>query len=105
MPDKPLVVVAGAGPAGLTFAHELLRHGGHRVLVLEPEAQVGGLARTVEHKGNRMDIGGHRFFSKSDRVLEWWANMLPFDLSRDVEIGYQNKSRTLTTSGIATHAS
>jgi len=93
MPPVKLAVVAGAGPAGLTFAHELLKENGYAVLILEPEAQVGGLARTVEHRGNRMDIGGHRFFSKSDRVLAWWADMLPFELAADTQIGYQNKSR------------
>jgi len=101
MPPSKLVVVAGAGPAGLTFAYELLRQEpGREVLVLEPEAQVGGLARTVEHRGSRMDIGGHRFFSKSDRVLAWWAEMLPFDLPADTEIGYQNKSRTVRAGGL-----
>jgi protoporphyrinogen oxidase len=99
--DKPLVVVAGAGPAGLTFAHELLLRGTHRVLVVEPEAQVGGLARTAVHGGKRLDLGGHRFFSKSDRVLEWWSKMLPFDLSGEVEIGYQNSKRRLSTSAVS----
>ncbi len=101
MPDAKLCVVAGAGPAGLTFAHELLERGGWRVLVLEPEPQVGGLARTARHGGKRLDLGGHRFFSKSDRVLAWWADMLPFDLSGDVEIGYQNSSRRLLSDSIA----
>ncbi len=95
MADKPLAVVAGAGPAGLTFAHELLQRGRHRVLLIEPEAQVGGLARTAVHGGKRLDLGGHRFFSKSDRVLEWWSSMLPFDLSGELEIGYQNSRRRL----------
>ena len=101
MADKPLVVVAGAGPAGLTFAHELLARGTHRVLIVEPEAQVGGLARTAVHGGKRLDLGGHRFFSKSDRVLEWWSSMLPFDLSGEVEIGYQNSKRRLSTERVA----
>ena len=40
---------------------------------------MGGISRTVNYKGNRIDIGGHRFFSKSDRVMEWWMNMLPLE--------------------------
>jgi len=100
VPHKKLAVIAGAGPAGLTCAYELLKQTGLIPLVLEPERRVGGLARTVEHNGSRMDIGGHRFFSKSDRVVAWWADMLPFDLPSDVEIGYQNKSRTLRAAGL-----
>ena len=99
MKEKRLAVVAGAGPAGLTFAYELLRQTDCRVLLLEPESQVGGLSRTVQYHGNRIDIGGHRFFSKSDRVMDWWAHMLPFDIPKELsdhfEIGYQNKRRTL----------
>jgi protoporphyrinogen oxidase len=72
---KPIVIM-GAGPAGLTAALELVRSG-HKVIVLEQEAQVGGISRTIEHRGNRMDIGGHRFFSKSDWVMAWWQEILP----------------------------
>jgi protoporphyrinogen oxidase len=99
MTEQKPVVVVGAGPAGLTFAYELLRQTDRRVLILELESQVGGLSRTVRHNGNRIDIGGHRFFSKSDRVMEWWSHMLPFDIPKELtdhfEIGYQNKRRTL----------
>ncbi len=72
------VVIAGAGPAGLTAAHELLRESADvRVIVLEAGSQVGGLARTERHRGNRIDIGGHRFFSKVDWVMKWWREVLP----------------------------
>ncbi|HZU82276.1 MAG TPA: NAD(P)/FAD-dependent oxidoreductase, partial [Polyangiaceae bacterium] len=60
-----------------TAAFELLRDGACRPIVLEESNTVGGLARTVVYKGNRIDIGGHRFFSKSDRVMEWWQRILP----------------------------
>ena len=73
----PTAVIIGAGPAGLTAAYELLQHGQHRVIVLECGAQVGGLSRTVLHHGNRIDIGGHRFFSRSKRVRNWWQQFLP----------------------------
>jgi protoporphyrinogen oxidase len=71
------VVIIGAGPAGLTAALELLRRSSHKPVVLEMLDDVGGISRTIEHKGNRMDIGGHRFFSKSDWVMNWWREIMP----------------------------
>ncbi len=71
-------VIIGAGPAGLTAAHELLsRSKEYSVTILEESDRIGGISQTVRYKGNRMDIGGHRFFSKDDRVTEWWYNILP----------------------------
>jgi protoporphyrinogen oxidase len=93
--DRKKVIVIGAGPAGLTAAFELAKTGKFEVLVLEADQQVGGISRTVNYKGNLIDIGGHRFFSKSDRVLEWWAQFLPvIDTTQDhQEITYHNKSK------------
>ena len=73
------IVVIGAGPAGLTAASELLRQEREpvRVIVLEASGEIGGISRTVQVRGRRMDIGGHRFFSKSDRVMSWWRERLP----------------------------
>ena len=72
------VVIIGAGPAGLTAAYELLRQPeAYRVTILEEDTRIGGISKTVAHGGNRIDIGGHRFFSKDDRVTAWWENMLP----------------------------
>ena len=73
------VIVIGAGPAGLTAAYELLkdRSGEYEVTVLEETKDIGGISKTVNYKGNRMDMGGHRFFSKMPEVNEWWSNMLP----------------------------
>jgi len=72
-------VIAGAGPAGLTAALELLDATDVRPIVFESDDLVGGLAKTVVHNGNRMDIGGHRFFSKSARVMDWWVRILPLE--------------------------
>jgi protoporphyrinogen oxidase len=77
-------IIIGAGPAGLTAALELVRRTGIRPIVLEATDAIGGLSRTVEYKGNRMDIGGHRFFSKSDRVMQWWLDLMPLESSADV---------------------
>jgi protoporphyrinogen oxidase len=91
------VIVIGAGPAGLTAAYELAKTGKYDVLVLEADHQVGGISRTVNYKGNLIDIGGHRFFSKSDRVLEWWAQFLPvIDTSQDHQaITYHNSTKAI----------
>lgn len=72
------VVIIGAGPAGLTAAYELLKAPEeYRVTVLEASDRIGGISQTIRYKGNRMDIGGHRFFSKDDRVTKWWYDILP----------------------------
>ena len=76
-PRRRVAVIIGAGPAGLTAALELLERTDIQPIVLEATDAIGGLARTVQYKGNRLDIGGHRFFSKSERVNEWWARHMP----------------------------
>ena len=80
MTDKQSVVIIGGGPAGLTAAWELIKDGGadkYDVTVLEGTREFGGISRTVKHNGNRMDIGGHRFFSKDERIMDWWKTVLP----------------------------
>lgn len=72
------VLVIGAGPAGLTAAYELLHQSkDYDVTVFEESDCFGGISRTVNYKGNRMDMGGHRFFSKVPEVNAWWEKMLP----------------------------
>lgn len=75
--DKQTAIIIGAGPAGLTGAYELAGRTDIQPVVYEASDQVGGVSRTVNYKGNRIDIGGHRFFSKSERVMRWWTNILP----------------------------
>lgn len=75
--SRKIAVIAGAGPAGLTAAYELLARTDIMPIVCEETSAIGGIAQTYNYKGNRIDIGGHRFFSKSDRVMNWWFNILP----------------------------
>jgi protoporphyrinogen oxidase len=93
-------IIIGAGPAGLTAAYELLTRTGIKPIVLEKSDYVGGIARTVQYHGNRLDIGGHRFFSKSDRVVEWWLKILPLQASESgrVTTKYHGMERDVTPS-------
>lgn len=70
-------IIVGAGPAGLTAAYELLTKTKIKPIVFEESNEIGGISRTVRYKGNHIDIGGHRFFSKSDRVMNWWRGIMP----------------------------
>jgi protoporphyrinogen oxidase len=110
--DKPgrFAVIAGAGPAGLTAALELLRRSDITPLIFEADTQVGGISKTVNYRGNRMDLGGHRFFSKSDWVMRWWQEILPVAQRHAAEssalrIHYQGGSRDLTPEVLGATAS
>jgi protoporphyrinogen oxidase len=99
-------VIIGAGPAGLTAGLELVRAGKRDVVVLEATNEIGGISRTINYKGNRIDIGGHRFFSKSDWVMDWWREMLPVAMppgaigEKEFRVAYQGASRLLGTGDI-----
>ncbi|MEK7755470.1 MAG: NAD(P)-binding protein, partial [Acidobacteriota bacterium] len=93
-------VIIGAGPAGLTAAHELLTRTAIEPVVLEKSEYMGGISRTVNYKGNRIDIGGHRFFSKSDRVMQWWLKIMPAEArAAGQAITYQHQRREVDASG------
>ena len=70
-------IIIGAGPAGLTAAYELLKRTDIKPIVLEESEIIGGISATLTYKNNHIDMGGHRFFSKSERVMNWWLNVLP----------------------------
>lgn len=93
MPKKAVII--GAGPAGLTAAYELLERSDIVPVILEENDFVGGISATLDYKHNKIDMGGHRFFSKSDRVMNWWLSILPLQgkpskddiiLKREVEL-------------------
>jgi protoporphyrinogen oxidase len=105
------VVIIGAGPAGLTAAWELAEAGVRDVTVLEATGAVGGLSQSVEYKGNRIDIGGHRFFSKSDWVMDWWTRMLPLAAGpgldagdRELVLAFQGRQRRLDGAAAASES-
>jgi len=94
-------IIIGAGPAGLTAAYELLTRSDIRPIVIEMSDQVGGISRTTNYKGNRIDIGGHRFFSKSDRVMNWWFQHLSLQgqaSASPLRVSYQGGSRDVAPS-------
>ena len=99
-------LIIGAGPAGLTAAFELIKRTDIQPIVLEKSEDMGGISRTVRYKGNRMDIGGHRFFSKSDRVMNWWMEVMPVeaqtgDAAESHTITYQRQTREVQASSTA----
>jgi len=99
MPQKKAIII-GAGPAGLTAALELLNKTDIIPIIFEMSGDIGGIAKTVNYKGNRIDIGGHRFFSKSDRVMQWWFDVFPVEQQpigskEPMQIHYQGKNRAL----------
>jgi protoporphyrinogen oxidase len=96
-------IIIGAGPAGLTAAIEVQRQSGLKPILIEASHDVGGISRTVRYKGNRMDIGGHRFFSKSDRVMRWWLELMPVEAGAGDggQLRYQGQQRDLPDSTAA----
>ncbi|HOV75823.1 MAG TPA: NAD(P)/FAD-dependent oxidoreductase [Candidatus Hydrogenedentes bacterium] len=86
-PKSGTAIIIGAGPAGITAAYELAHRTDLRPVILESCDQVGGISKTVRFQGNRLDLGGHRFFTKSDRVLDWWLNLLPLERSAETPDG------------------
>jgi protoporphyrinogen oxidase len=96
-------IIIGGGPAGLTAAYELLARTDIKPIVLEKSMALGGISRTINYKGNRIDIGGHRFFSKSDRVMKWWLHQLPMQQTADggpaIHTAYQGRTHELHAVG------
>jgi protoporphyrinogen oxidase len=97
---KKIALIAGAGPAGLTAALELLRRTDVHPVVVEADTQVGGISKTINYRGNRMDLGGHRFFSKSDWVMDWWQQIMPVAAGTDpLSLTYHGRSHEFSPVG------
>jgi protoporphyrinogen oxidase len=98
-------IIIGAGPAGLTAAYELLTRTDIIPVIIEKSVDIGGISKTVNYKGNRIDIGGHRFFSKSDRVMNWWMKMMPVqpEEKKAFTVTYQRHSRTVKAEECLSH--
>lgn len=96
---KKIAIIIGGGPAGLTAAYEFLEKTDIQPIVIEMGSFWGGISRTEEQNGNRIDIGGHRFFSKSDEVMQWWQNILPiYSENKELNITYRNQDKKIDIS-------
>lgn len=84
MKQKTALII-GAGPAGLTAAYELLLNSNIKPVIYEATNDTGGISKTVEYKGNLLDIGGHRFFSKSEKIMKWWQSLFPVKDLKDAK--------------------
>ena len=94
MTQKQAILI-GAGPAGLTAAYELLDKTNIKPIIFEATKDIGGISKTVNYKGNRIDIGGHRFFSKSEKIMQWWLNILPLQETKQTnEYKLKNETRS-----------
>ena len=100
MNEKKKVVIIGAGPAGITATCELAKQGGDfDITLLEESQELGGISRTVRYNGNRMDIGGHRFFSKSEEVMNWWKDLMPLQGSNSFDDELLGREKPLVKGG------
>ena len=94
------VIIIGAGPAGLTAGYELLKDNEeYEVVILEEDKQVGGISKTVRYNGNRMDIGGHRFFSKDENVMKFWEDLMPIQGAPSYDDKKLNREKPLKEGG------
>lgn len=99
MGDKKTAIIIGAGPAGLTAAYELLEKSNIHPIVIEKENFVGGISRTVNYKGNRIDIGGHRFFTKNEQVQKIWNELMPIQGEPSIDDKILNNEKNLHIGG------
>ena len=79
--EKENIIIIGAGPAGLSCAYYLLKYTDFKPVIIEASEFIGGISRTHIHNGNRMDLGGHRFFTKSEEVMNLWKEIFPVQTS------------------------
>ncbi len=93
-------IIIGGGPAGLTAGYELLKKSDeYEVIILEQSETLGGISRTVRHNGNRMDIGGHRFFSKDKNVTAFWSELMPTQGAPSIDDKILGREKPLVSGG------
>lgn len=98
---KKNIIIIGAGPAGLSAGYEILKNSDqYDVIILEKTDKIGGISRTVCHNGNRMDIGGHRFFSKDENITKWWLEILPMQGKQTIDDILLNQKKELDDSNV-----
>ena len=95
------VIIIGAGPAGLTAGYELLKNDNneYEVIILEETQEIGGISKTVKYNGNRMDIGGHRFFSKDKNVMDFWEELMPVQGANSFDDEILDREKPLVNGG------
>lgn len=93
------VIIIGAGPAGLTSAYELSKNKEYKIVVLEESNDIGGISKTIKYNNNRMDIGGHRFFSKNEKVMNFWKEIMPLQGEISLDDKKLNREASLEKGG------
>lgn len=95
------VVIIGAGPAGLTAGYELLKDNKdeYEVIILEEDTRIGGISKTVNVNGNRMDLGGHRFFSKDEEIMDFWKELMPIQGELSFDDKKLNREKPIVEGG------
>jgi len=93
-------IIIGGGPAGLTAGYDLLlKSDEYEVIILEQSDVLGGISRTVKYNGNRMDIGGHRFFSKDRAVTDFWEKLMPTQGAPSIDDKILGREKPLVKGG------
>ena len=96
---KGTAIIIGAGPAGLTAAYELLKQTSIKPFILEATDQIGGISRTARFKDNRIDIGGHRFFTKIPEVEKIWTELMPIQGANSFDDEKLGRVKELSSNG------
>jgi protoporphyrinogen oxidase len=99
MENNKTAIIIGAGPAGLTAAYELLKTTNIHPIIFEETDMIGGISQTVNYNGNHIDIGGHRFFTKNDEVMDLWKEIMPLQGSLASDDIILNRNIDLTPDG------
>lgn len=97
--NQQTALIIGAGPAGLTAAYQLLKETDIYPVIIEADGDIGGISRTHNHRGKRMDIGGHRFFSKNKEITDFWLDICPLQGMPSIDDRLLGREKTLTPGG------